>query len=186
MSGPIWTSAILALAMQATLPPHRSAEAVRLLPTFASLAATPRHTELTIRWIVVDPPARGRPAPDNLITPRSQPEVNRFLIEDRRTIDDSPARERAPRIGPDDLVLVAVNDQDQEIAWHHLTDPRLVRGEHTGTAGVLEGRSFHRTETQFIIRIPASPNITTIRVYDVESSGSDLQLRGLGTIAVSR
>lgn len=177
MLGVLSLGVVLGLSGQEPLP-SRAAASVRTLPTFAALTTADRQTELTVRWVVAAAPAGA------LVVPRSVPEVNRFEILKRSAIVDPPVRERDPQIGPDELVIVAVDAQGREVGWQRLKDPRLVRSEQPGPGGLLSGQVFHRAETELVMRVPDGVAIATLRVYEAQWNGREFVLRGLGTIPI--
>ncbi len=159
--------------------PARTAASVRTLPTFAAITTANRQTELTVRWIVAAAPAGA------LIAPRSLPEVNRFEVLRRGAVVDPPVRERDPQLGPDELVVVAIDAQGREVGWQKVKDPRLVRSEQPDASGLLSGQVFHRGETELVIRVPDGAAIAAVRVYEAQWNGREFVLRGLGTIPIT-
>jgi hypothetical protein len=99
---------------------------------------------------------------------------------------DAPVRERDPQIGPDEIVVVAVDAQGREVGWHHLKDPRLVRSEQPGPGGLLSGQVLYRSETELVVRVPDGLGVAALRVYELQSSGREPILQGLGTIRLDR
>ena len=140
-----------------------------------------------MRWIVAAPPAGAAAgaAAGTLVAARSVPEINGFEIVKRGTVDEAPVRERDPQIGPDEVVIVAVDAQGQEIAWQHLKDPRIVRSEQAGPGGLLSGQVFYRTETELVVRVPDDVAAVALRVYEVQWDGREFLLRGVGPVPIS-
>ena len=172
--------ALLSLGPVQDPPAARAAATVRSLPAFAAVATPNRQTELTVRWTVAAAP------PGTLTAPRALPEVNRFEVVRRSVITGALPRERDPQIGPDELVVVAVDAQGREVAWHHVKDPRIVRSEQPGPGGLLSGQVLHRTEAELVLLVPESLGATSLRVYEPQADGREPSLRGLGTIAITR
>jgi hypothetical protein len=178
-------AALLGLAGQDVLP-SRPAASVKTLPTFAAIATAPRQTELTVRWAPAAPPA-GQPPPGGaLLTSPPAPQSQRFEVLRRGAVNEAPVRERDPQVGPDDLVIVAVDAQGREVGWQRVKDPRIVRSEQPGPDGLLSGQVFYRSETELVVRVPDNVAVATLRVYDVQWNGSEFLLIGLGTIPAGR
>ena len=173
----LWVLVALGVSGQDPMP-SRTAASVQTLPTFAALATANRQTELTVRWVVT------AAAADTLVAPGSLPEVNRFEIVRRAATVEAPVRERNPQIGPDELVVVAVDAQGRDVGWQRVKDPRTVRSEQPGRGGLLSGQTFHRSETELVIRVPDGAAVAAVRVYEARWNGREWLLRGLGTISL--
>jgi len=167
------------------IPPARTEASVRSLPTFATAAKGNGQAEVTIRWVVT--PGQGNAAlPGALITPGPNPETNQFEVLRRRGVNEAPVRERNPQLAVDELVIVAVGDRGDELAWQHVKDPRIVRSEQPGPDGVLRGQVFFRPEAELVVHLPDAVTAARVLVYSVEWNGTRFVLRGLGSIPIPR
>jgi hypothetical protein len=173
--------ALLAVGLAAQdVPGSRSAASLRALPTFAAQAASGRHTELTVRWIVAIAP------PATYFVPGTRPEINQFEIQKRTPITDRPVRERDPQVGPEEIVVVAVDAQGRELGWQHLPDPRLVRSEQPGPGGLLSGQRLYRADTELVVRVPEEMRAAALRIYMPQPTPQQAGLLGVGTIRLDR
>jgi len=101
-------------------------------------------------------------------------------------VTDPPVRERDPQVGPDDIVIVALDAQRREVAWIRVTDPRLIRSEQPGPGGTLTGQRLYRNDVEFLVRVPDGVNAVELAVYQPQRTGEQNTLRPLGTIAPVR
>jgi hypothetical protein len=131
---------------------------------------------LTIAWAVL------AGTPGTLARPGTLQELHQFQVQKRVPIDDAPVRERDPQIAADDLVVVALDAQNREVAWQHVKDPRIVRSEEPGPDGLLSGQVFHRTDAELVLRVPDDIVPVTLSIYEPRWNGSDFTLRPVGTI----
>ncbi len=170
------SGALLAGQLGQALPPTRTAASVQNLPMFSARAVSGRQTALTVRWTVANAPLGTFTATPAL------PENNRFEILRRVQITEAPVRERDPQLGVDEVVIVALDAQGNEVGWHHLKDPRIVRSEQPGPGGLLAGQVLLRAETELAVSVPDELTAATLNVYEVSWSGSEFVLRSCGTI----
>ena len=168
---------------QGAVPPGRSEASVRSLPTFAGAAKGNDQSEVTIRLTVT--PGQGNPASAGaLIAPGPAPETNQFEVVRRRGVNEAPVRERNPQLSDDELVIVAVGERGDELAWQRVKDPRIIRSEAPGPDGVLRGQIFLRRDAELIVRLPDAVSAARVLVYSVQWNGTQFVLRGLGSVAV--
>lgn len=162
-------------------PPARAArttDSVRHLPTIAQAARSHRHSEVTFEWAV------SAGTPGTAARRGVLPEVHQFQMRHSRTVVDPPVRERDPQIGPDDLVVVAVDAQGTEVSWQRLKDPRILRAEIPDATGRLSGQTLYRTDTQLTVTVPDDVAAVAIDVYEPVRSGGALALRSLARVAL--
>jgi len=132
--------------------------------------------EVKIRWdayIGAPTPqvARGTEQPSNL-----------FTLLERRRVPGSPPRQRNPELSSDQIVVVAVDAQGQEIDYHLIPDPRVLRAEHPGPTGELSGEVLHHAETELLIALPDDPAIRELRLYHPRWTGTAFVLDLLGRV----
>jgi hypothetical protein len=174
----LWPATFPVLVAQQAPVPARTAASVRALPPFANRAASAAQTELIISWAV------SAGTPGILTVPGAARELHQFQVRARTPVSDPPVRERDPQIAEDDLVIVALDPQGREIGWQHLKDPRIVRSEQPGPDGLLTGQVLHRSDAEFVVRMPDSLPAVSLRVYEPQWNGTEFMLRELGTVVL--
>lgn len=186
-----WRRAVLAIASSALLltaagplaaqpfgRATRSTDSVRRLPTAAQLAQSGSHTEVTFQWDA----AVGTPG--TAAQRGALAELHQFQMRDSRPVFDPPVRERNPQIGPDDIVVVALDAQGNEVSWQRIKDPRILRAEMPDAAGRLSGQTLYRTDTELTVTVPDDVMAVALDVYEPVETGGTLSLRALARVAL--
>jgi hypothetical protein len=105
-------------------------------------------------------------------------------MRDSRPVFDPPVRERNPQIGPDDIVVVALDAQGNEVSWQRIKDPRILRAEMPDAAGRLSGQTLYRTDTELTVTVPDDVMAVALDVYEPVETGGTLSLRALAHVAL--
>jgi len=144
----------------------------------ASRAMAQTALEVRIRWDAYV----GAPAPQ--VQPRSAQPSSLFTLLERRHVPGAPPRHRNPELSPDQILVVAVDQQGQEIFWNLIPDPRVLRSEGPGPSGEMRGEVLHHATAEFLITLPDDPVIAELRLYHPRWTGTDFALDLLGTVPV--
>lgn len=186
-----WRFAVQALATStlflaaagtlAAQPPGRATrttDSVRRLPTSAQVAHTGAHTEITFQWDA----AVGTPG--TAARRGATAALHQFQMRNSRPVYDPPVRERNPQIGPDDIVVVALDAQGNEVSWQRIKDPRILRAEIPDATGRLSGQTLYRTDAELTITVPDDVMAVALDVYEPVASGASMSLRALARVAL--
>lgn len=188
---PFWRSAVQALATSTLLlatagalaaqPPGRATRttaSVRRLPTSAQVDHSGAHTEIRFQW------AAAAGTPGTAARRGAVAELHQFQMMGSRPVFDPPVRERNPQIGPDDIVVVALDAQGNEVSWQRMRDPRILRAEIPDATGRLSGQTLYRTDAELTITVPDDVMAVSLDVYEPVASGGTLALRSLARVAL--
>jgi hypothetical protein len=93
------------------------------------------------------------------------------------------ARERAPQLASDRVVVVAVDSAGGPIDWRIVADPRVVRAESSDAAGLLSGTDLTYLEAELRVAIAESADTRELRIYKPRWTGDSWVL---DPIAASR
>lgn len=156
----------------------RTTDSVRRLPTIRQAAVSHRHTEHTFNW------SATAGTPGTMAQRGVLAEVHQFQPRHSRPLADTPVRERDPQIGPDDLVIVALDAQGAEVSWQRIKDPRIVRAEIPDAAGRLSGQTLYRTDAELTVTVPDDVAAVSLDLYEPVRSGSTLALRSLARVVL--
>ena len=105
-------------------------------------------------------------------------------MQGSRQAADPPQRERDPQIGPDDIVVVALDAQGVETSWQRVRDPRILRAEMPDATGLLSGETLYRTDTELTVTVPDDGSAVLLDVYEPVAAGGTLALRPLARVAL--
>lgn len=178
ISPSLWAQPAAPPAAQAAAAATRSTASVRRLPTIGQAARSQGHTEMTFDW------AASAGTPGTFARRGALPSVHQFQMRHSRPVSSRAVRERDPQIGPDDLVIVAVDAQGTEVSWQRVKDPRILRAEFPDAAGRLSGQTLYRTDTELTVTVPDDVAAVSVDVYEAVRSGSSLALRSLARVAL--
>lgn len=102
----------------------------------------------------------------------------------RRPLGVPLARERAPQLAPDRLVVVAVDASGAPIDWRIVADPRVVRAESPDATGLLSGIDLTYLEAEFRVAIAESADTRELRIYKPRWMGDSWVLDPIATSRV--
>lgn len=95
-----------------------------------------------------------------------------------------PARQRAPQLSEDHLVVSAFDAEGREIYRQIILDPRLVRAELTDSGELGGAREYYLDEVMFSVILPEDPRIAEIRLLKPEWTGSAFLLNPVASAAM--
>lgn len=148
----------------------RPVDSVRSMPTFAQVSGSGTQTQITLDWSALG----GAAAADSRMPLQ---ELQQLQMRDSRPVSDAPVRERSPQVGPDDIVVVALDSQGLEVSWQRVKDPRILRNEMPDANGLLSGETLFRTDSQLVVTVPDDVDAAFLDVYEPVTNGSNLDLR---------
>ena len=151
-------------------PAVRSFEQLR---TTVPRVASDSGLQLRVRWRTEAPVAD--PTETN----------SQFDLVSLQAVDVPVRPERAPQISSATLVLVGVDDAGQELDWRVMRDPRIVRSE-LNSDYTLKSEKLYYVDISFMVVLPDTPALTSLRLYSVRSRNGQLVAVALGTLAVRR
>jgi hypothetical protein len=130
--------------------------------------------DVRVRWDQGGPAvASGRSAPGGL------------SVVDRQAARAARPRQRDPRLGPDRLVVVAVDASGRELDRQVIADPSLVRIEAPDGRGELQGgATVRQPSVEFTLQIPDDPAVAEIRLFRPRWTGSGFTLDPVGSTRV--
>jgi hypothetical protein len=105
------------------------------------------------------------------------------VLERRRGLGALPF-ERDPQLSTDHLVVVSIDKVGRELDWRTVSDPRLIRAEVADATGQLHGQTFMRRQADLLVDIPDDPDITGLRVYEVQWAGGEFILKLVATVSL--
>ncbi len=100
----------------------------------------------------------------------------RVRVKRSRSVTGSPVRHRHPELSSQQLVVVAVDNQGQEIARVLIPDPRVIRVEISDPSGKLSSEIIYRTQVEFPVVIPDDPRISNFKIYQPRWTGTEFLL----------
>lgn len=123
-------------------------------------------------------------APDALAT-EVRPDRQTLTITGPRLIPHRAPRVRALTPQAGQLLIVAVDNANAELARTLVTDPRVVNGEiQTGEPGNRWQRSY-KTEVTFPVVLPAQPGVARLQVFQPVTAGDSVVPQLLADAAVT-
>ena len=173
-------SLVLPVWAQSSATATRSIDSIRRLPPIAQAVRTRVSTEVTFDWSA----SAGAPVPAAAGSRSAMPALHGFQMQGSRQAADPPQRERDPQIGPDDIVVVALDAQGVETSWQRVRDPRILRAEMPDGTGLLSGETLYRTDTELTVTVPDDGSAVLLDVYEPVSAGGTLALRPLARVAL--
>jgi hypothetical protein len=105
------------------------------------------------------------------------------VLERRRGLGALPF-ERDPQLSTDHLVVVSIDKVGRELDWRTVSDPRLIRAEVPDATGQLHGQTLTRRQADLLVDIPDDPDITGLRVYEVQWAGGEFILKLVATASL--
>jgi hypothetical protein len=131
--------------------------------------------DIRVRW-------QGEPAtsPAGAATERQIQPRGSFAALSRQGGLGSLPRQRAPELSSDQLLVLAVDAQQQLKGWALITDPRILRAELPGPTGELSGRVIYQSNVEFVVALPDDPAISELRFYHPRWTGKEFVLDPIG------
>lgn len=94
----------------------------------------------------------------------------------------SLARQRALELSSEQLLVAAVDAQNELKWWTVIADPRILRAETSSPDGQLQGQIIYRASTEFVVNFPDDQDIKELRLYFPRWTGEVFALELVGTI----
>jgi len=108
-----------------------------------------------------------------------------FVVNERRTLVERPARQRNPELSSNHLVVEAITAEGAVVDRQYVLDPRVVRSESGDELGELSGQVLRRTTADLLLVIPDDPSITALRLFTPRWTGREFALDPAGLIPLS-
>lgn len=105
------------------------------------------------------------------------------LVESR-PISTGPQRQRGPQLSPNHFVVVAVDEDDQELSRTVIPDPRIIRRETTEPSGELISEELVFNEAKVPLVIPDDPRMRRLRIFQPVWTGEEFVLNPIDTIDI--
>lgn len=94
-------------------------------------------------------------------------------------------RQRSFELSPTQILVVAVNQNDQALWWNLMPDPRLVRAETIDAAGNFSGKMIYRNSVEMLVSFPSDDAITELHFYHPNWNGQSYSLESIGNFSLS-
>ncbi len=98
-----------------------------------------------------------------------------------RHVDRPPRRQRNPQLSSTQLVVIAYDEHESELARVIMPDPRLLRAEEISANGDIGHRTLHRDNADFPVVLPDDANVKVIRIFHPRWTGTEFVLDALGS-----
>lgn len=100
------------------------------------------------------------------------------LVLDEKTRPGTLPRQRSLELSPSQVLVAAVDENNQLRWWALMPDPRIVRAETQTPSGELRSQDFYLADLTLVVAFPEDPSITSLRFYHPAWNGTayDLQL----------
>lgn len=135
--------------------------------------------EMQIRW-----DASGAAPAQGVAVTEQEPFGRVLTVIERRKRTQTLQRQRSLELSTNQVLVVAVNEE-QQLRWRSLIpDPRIIRAEFPDAQGALSGQVLYRSRAEFVVAFPDDPTITELRLYHPHWTGSEFTLEPLGVIPI--
>jgi outer membrane protein assembly factor BamB len=100
------------------------------------------------------------------------------LVLDEKTRPGTLPRQRSLELSPTQILIAAVDENNQLRWWSIQPDPRIVRAETQSPDGELRSQDFYLADLTLVVAFPEDPAIVNLRFYHPAWNGTafDLQL----------
>jgi hypothetical protein len=105
------------------------------------------------------------------------------LVESR-PISTGPQQQRDPQLSPHHFVVVAVDEDDQELSRTVIADPRFVRGETTDPSGDFVSTEIVLQQAKCPLVMPDDPRMRSLRIFQPVWTGEEFVLNPIDTIDI--
>lgn len=105
-----------------------------------------------------------------------------FTVTNRQIGKGTLPQQRSIELSSGQMLVVAVNKDGQMIAWDLFPDPRILRQEAQTGTNELKGQVLHRSKPEFLVAFPDDKEISELRFYHPQWTGSEYVLDLLGTV----
>jgi hypothetical protein len=134
------------------------------------------HLEARVRWETRGDGARsGEPLTHPPLT------GDRFVVVEIHRYPGERPRQRAPELSEEQVLVVGTDRRGTPRDGSLIPDPGLLRAEAPGPDGALTGETRRLAGTEFLVIMPADPEIVTLRFYRPRWTGALFALELLGT-----
>ncbi len=139
-------------------------------------ATSQQAQDIHVEWLSQTQPAA--------VTTQQKLAPGAFALVKRKAGLGSLPRQRAPELSPQQLLIIATDDQQRLRWWGLIADPRILRAEFPQPSGELAGQIFYHAQVQFVVAVPDDATITELRFYHPRWTGAAYELDLLGTTSV--
>jgi hypothetical protein len=109
-----------------------------------------------------------------------------FSVIKHRHITARPPKQRNPELSSDQLLVVAFDAKEKEIARIIIPDPRLIRAETFSLSGeIITSREYYRESTNFTLILPDNPSISNLKFYHPYWTGTEFILQFFGEVPLN-
>jgi hypothetical protein len=147
----------------------------------SSLAATDQqqaYREMKIRWTGQSAAlGAGAATPTSAGDAKQSPALS-SLVLDEKTLRGALPKQRSLELSPTQVLIAAVDENNQLRWWATIVDPRIVRAETQTPSGELRSQDYYLADLTLVVAFPEDPSITGLRFYHPSWNGTayDLQL----------
>ncbi len=93
------------------------------------------------------------------------------------------SRQRVLEMSPSQILIVAVDQQNQVLWWNLQPDPRLIRAETSDDSGHLSGKTLYRQDADMLVSLPEDQLISEVRFYNPVWDGiGSYSLKDIGSL----
>jgi len=103
----------------------------------------------------------------------SPPSTQQMDVLSSKQTNQPSARQRAPQVSENHLIVLAVNASGEELYREIILDPRLIRSELTGDDELGDKTEFYLDEVLFSLTLPDDADIAEIRLLKPRWTGSE-------------
>jgi hypothetical protein len=137
------------------------------------------HRQIQVRW--EDSVALKSPGANKLA---QLPGAGVITLVNSKNRDGVLPRERSLELSPNQILVVAIDENRGLQWWKLLLDPRIVRSETTAATGEIRGEDLYRPKVDFTIEYPDNPAIRELRFYHPAWTGKDFRLELLSSLSI--
>jgi hypothetical protein len=112
------------------------------------------------------------------------PQKNSLSLLERHPDKGGLARQRSLELSPQQILVVAVDQNKQTLWWSLMPDPRVFHAEAADDSGKLSGQTLYRPSADMLVAYPADKAITELRLYHPNWDGARYDLLSLGNLVV--
>lgn len=109
----------------------------------------------------------------------------RLAVAASRTAVGNLPRLRSVQLGESEMFVAAVDENQQLVWWHVMSDPRQLRIQTVTETGEIYCRVIYQPSVGFLISYPDAPSIRELRLYHPRWTGTKFELLLIGTMRVS-
>jgi hypothetical protein len=150
-----------------------------IVPGTLPTSSTGAYKEIQVRWESTVTPVKG-----DAVLSKERSKTGAFIRLRSGKRNGSLSRQRSLELSPNQILIVAL-DQNSELRWWKLMlDPRLVRAEGSRLGGEISGEDLYVHNVDFMVNYPDDPGIKELRFYHPQWTGKAFQLELISTLQV--